>query len=155
MRAEDIKSLLRERHPAKEWLFATEVPTKTGHNRRHKGGVGGVRVIDAFAMHLWPSRGFERVAYEVKVRQSDWVFELEHPAKRAQAFYLSDKFYYVLGPGVRLEDRRLPHDLMDCGILVVEDGVLSMRSPCRKDPGWPMPIWFAASFGRRIRDEAQ
>jgi len=151
--AKYIKRLLKIRHPDKAWIYATEVPTKTGYNAPHDNGLGGLRVIDAFAMSVWPSKEYKRVAYEIKVARSDWLAELEEPTKRAQAWYLADQFYFVLGPGVG-DKRDLPRDARRCGVIQVsKQGEIADVGYCLGHDAWPMPDWFVASFLRCVRDQ--
>jgi hypothetical protein len=152
MDADLVKKALKVRHPADRWIYATEVRSATAFRRPHNNGLGGIRVIDAFAISLWPSDDYRRVAYEIKVHRSDWLSELAEPTKRAQAYFLSDKFYYVVVPGMwTLED--LPRDAQDCGLIEVQEtGAVKNIRPCLKGPALPMPIWFIASLLRRVRD---
>lgn len=151
-----IKARLFTLHDPREWVYATEVATSTGTTRYNHGGNGGLRVIDAFAMNTWPSKQYQRIAYEIKVSKSDLEKELAEPTKRAQAVYLSDYFYFALAPGLY---ESLPRDaFFECGVIVVhEDGTIEkVHKPTthKNDPAWPMPEWFVASFLRRARDEA-
>ena len=159
MNADFIKNVLEQRHPRDQWLFATEVRTTSGYGGGGQGGNNGVRYIDAFAMHLWPSKNFHRIAYEIKITKADFLHELEQPTKRCQAVYLSDEFFFVLAPGI-YDRTDTPRDTVaECGIMEVsEEGSIKIVRRAlsryqRDDNGaWPMPIWFMASFARRARD---
>lgn len=150
---------LESRHPPDAWAFAPEVETGTGYPLPNRlDALKGRRVIDAFAISLWPGKSFLRVAYEIKLQRSDWLAELKNPTKNAQARYLSDEFWFVLGPGVfREEDLRDPA-LDQCGIMLAEPHGSRIYLKPKKRPylgaGWPMPEWFVASFLRRVRNWA-
>lgn len=150
--AQFIKKALKVRHPNNAWVYATEVRTATGYRRPNDCGLGGIRYIDAFAIALWPSKSFQRIAYEIKCDRSDWLAELKDPTKRLEAYQLSDKFYFVLAEGVG-HWRDMPQDALDCGLIIVKpSGELDITRGSRKPPAWPMPEWFIASFLRRVRD---
>jgi len=85
----DIQRLLALRH-----LFALEVPTTTGFATRARTSaidpIRSLRRIDAFAMNMYPSRGFKRIAYEIKTCRSDWLSECANWAKMTQARELGE-----------------------------------------------------------------
>lgn len=85
--AADLRALLVERYPAKEWVFLDEVPDASGFNKS--------RTIDHLAMHRWPSKGHRVVAFEVKVDRGDFKREIEDPTKRAPWEELADECYFV------------------------------------------------------------
>jgi len=152
--SKQVDSVLKElskQHPPDAWLFAAEVHTATGYKAPHNGGNGGIRSIDAFAMALWRSKDFERVAYEIKVNRSDWLRELKEPAKRSQAFYLSHRFYYVFIPGVFKPEDYQRH-LLECGILEVHENLILTIHKAFKHEAFPMPESFIASLLRSARD---
>ena len=152
----DIEMALARRHPIdKGWVFATKVYTSTGATANNSGGLGGLRQIDAFAMAVWPSMNYQRIAYEIKVNRADFLRELRDPAKRAQAYYLSDKFYFAVSPGIATKEdfREDRGAFFDCGLLEIhEDGSIKaimhplLAQTVRGHWGWPMPIDFIASF---------
>lgn len=161
MDAKFIADAIRtQRHPDEAWIFATEVSTCTGYDAQHQNGPGGIRRIDAFALALWPSRHFYRIAYEIKVSRNDWLNEIKDPMKRVQAWHLSNEFWFAVpegianvggigGPG----DWRI--DMSGCGLLVVkDDGTIKVvnRARSRKYP-FPMPIGFIASLLRCVRNQ--
>lgn len=150
MNARDVTTLLATRHPAPAWVFLTEVRTQTGW-LGGKNAAAGERYLDAFAMHLWPSKGYRRVAYEVKVSRSDWLQELADSGKNAQALLLAHEFWFALGPGV-FRDEDWPkhfHRLRGCGILLVNEAgeFDEVQRPSKGEP-WPMPEAFIASLLR-------
>ena len=92
-----LLELLRRRHAAKsgdgpEWAYLEHV--------RDRAGFEATRTIDAMALGLWPSRGHELHAFEVKVSRSDWRRELADPAKAEAFCKLADRFWVVAPRGV-------------------------------------------------------
>jgi len=94
----DMLALLRARHAkdgnggSGEWAFLTHV--------RNAAGFGATRTIDALALSLWPSRGFEMHGFEVKVSRSDWLRELADPAKADGVMARCDRWWLVASEGV-------------------------------------------------------
>lgn len=94
----DMLALLRARHAkvgnggSGEWAFLTHV--------RDEAGFSATRTIDALALSLWPSRGFELHGFEVKVSRSDWLRELADPAKADGAIARCDRWWLVAAEGV-------------------------------------------------------
>jgi hypothetical protein len=73
---------------APAWAFFRQVGNSTGSNcRRH---------IDAVAMCIWPSRGYEIHGFEVKCSRSDLVRELAQPEKADDVAGHCDFFWLVL-----------------------------------------------------------
>lgn len=151
-----IINALRTRHPSNEWIFATEVNTSTGFDAPHNDGPGGIRRIDAFAMALWPSKDFLRVAYEIKVLRHDWLSEIKSPVKRMQAWHLSNEFWFVASEGV-VKDGDWRRDMAGCGLLVIGDdgSIKSVYRARRRKYCHPMPVGFIASLMRCVRDQSK
>lgn len=159
MTASFIAQVLANAHPPDRWIFVTELSTMTGvvQATQRWDALGGLRRIDAFAMALWPSLRYQRVAYEIKVSRADWLKELDAPTKMAQGYFLSDQFVFALAEGVyREEDFCNTFSLFHCGIYEISpDGTLTIhRRPRRSEPAWPMPETFIASLLRRVRQMA-
>ena len=160
-----INRLVAQRHPSPEWIFLTEVRTKTGYSSTIKTDLDSERYIDAFALNTFPSNHFHRVAYEYKTSRSDWLAELANPMKKVQAFFLSHEFWFVLADGVFLDAdfktkqvdplngiyRYCKTPYIDgCGILIVTPGdTLHMIQRAVKRQTFPMPDTFIASLLRR------
>jgi hypothetical protein len=70
----DYAKALLKRFSSPEYIVLFEVPDTTGS--------GASRRMDAMVMGLWPSRGLILHGIEVKARRSDWVRELNDPAKQ-------------------------------------------------------------------------
>ncbi len=156
MDADFIIDALRIRHPREAWIFATEVQSSTGYSVVHQGGPGGTRRVDAFALALWPSLGFRRVAYEIKVSRADWLGEIADPMKRVLAWHASNEFWFAMPHGV-FSDGDWRRDMVGCGLLLVDaDGsVKSVRKARRRPDYFPMPMGFTASLMRCVRDQRQ
>jgi hypothetical protein len=68
---------------------------------------GSNRRIDLVRIGLWQSRGHQITAYELKVSRSDWLRELEDPAKAEAWWRFCHQFYIVAPPGV-VDPEELP-----------------------------------------------
>ena len=151
--AREICQLLAERHAGSEWAFAIEVPTTTGVGLLSEmNPLKGPRRIDAFAMNLWPSRGYKRVAYEIKLSRADWLAECAAWEKHVQAYLLANEFYVVAPPGVvQDEDLRYPNlTMQSLGLIEATDAGLVVRVKAIETEAWPMPIGFVAAFLRAV-----
>jgi len=151
----DISKVLRSRHNSSEWIFVTQLKTATGGVQSYsRDGYTRSRFIDAFAMHLWPSKKFWRVAYEIKVSRTDFLKELKEPKKRAQAIILCNEFYFALAPGIFKEEDRGDYNLFEEGFMEIQDdGTIKKIIPAHPHAAFPMPDWFTASLLRNVRDE--
>lgn len=104
-----ILKVLAAKHRPPNEVFYPELRIGTGF------GVYADQRIDAFAMHLHPSKGMAKVAYEIKVSRGDFLSELKKPTKRKMALLFSDYFYFATPRGlVSLEE--LPPE---CGLIEV------------------------------------
>ena len=117
MTADEIKAILLKRHSLPKWICVTELPTDIGYlpAARYRP-LAALRIIDVFAMALWPSKHYERIAYEIKINRADWLKELREPTKRAKALSHSNRFFFVLASGI-CKKGDLPKD--PCGILEI------------------------------------
>ena len=151
--AREICQLLAERHAGSEWAFAIEVSTTTGVGLLSEmNPLKGPRRIDAFAMNLWPSRGYKRVAYEIKLSRADWLAECAAWEKHVQAYLLANEFYVVAPPGVvQDEDLRYPNlTMQSLGLIEATDAGQVVRVKAIETEAWPMPIGFVASLLRAV-----
>lgn len=149
--ARDIASALAARHPSTEWAFALEVASCTGAmmNMKRSDPLLCKRYIDAFAMHLFPSRKHERIAYEIKVSRSDWLAECKDGHKHVQAYMLCHRMYVVTPPGVVLKQDWLDYPHMSpLGVLELRDRGLTQTAYATRHEAWPMPEGFIAAFLR-------
>lgn len=92
MKASNITAALRATYKQPEWALFTEVTDGTGAASRRRA--------DAIAMNMWPSRGLEIRAFEVKVSTSDLKSELIDPAKAEAFAQYADSFYLVTPTGL-------------------------------------------------------
>jgi hypothetical protein len=83
-----------------EFAFLTHV--------RDAAGFDGRRTIDALALGLWKSRGFDLHAFEVKCSRSDYLAELRNPAKAEVFGERVDYFWMVVADPAIVKDD-LPH----------------------------------------------
>lgn len=121
-----------------EWACFRELATWTGFTPR---------LIDFYAFNCWESKGFLRVAYEVKVYRGDFKRELDEPGKRQPAMKLSNEFYFICPEGMLGVDEIPP----GCGLRDVNaTGRIRtrLRAPKREvtEPGLP----FMAAMARRV-----
>jgi hypothetical protein len=136
-----VLALLEARHPRErgEWAFFTELRSHTGYS-----SPGRESYMDAFAMACWPSSGFTRVAYEVKVSRQDFLHELQDPTKRAKALSLSNEMWFAAPSGV-IREHETPDD---CGWLEVTAGGLRIRKAAPHRQVQEPPMAFIASLLR-------
>lgn len=102
---DQIYSLLHARYKAPEWAAFGEL--------RNAAGFGASRSCDFFALHTWPSKGFMRVAVEIKVSRGDFFRELNNPKKRAYFQSISHEFYFAAPSGL-IKPAEVPEG---CGLL--------------------------------------
>ena len=151
--AKEIVLLLCSRYPKKQWVVASELHTATGYTRNKNDVLFSLRSIDFFAMSLWPSTTFQKIAFEIKVNRTDWLNEIADPCKRAQAYYLCNAFYFVLLDTIFNPKDDWDRSLTGCGLLLVSsDGKMTEYRKPRYKAAWDMPPDFTASFLRNIRD---
>lgn len=147
------------------WIFTTELTVGVGlsgvlrpHEQAAFADAGHLHVpvasrLDAFALHTWPSRNLERIAYEVKVSRSDLLRELKYPNKRAAGMALSNLFYLVVHADVQCLKEEVPEGV---GLMRwhPEKGLrIVVRAPYRQIPD--PPINFMLSLMRTVQKRAQ
>lgn len=77
---------------SEEWAFLTQVPLRAPGSRDE-------RIIDALAVRCWAGgKGFERIAFEVKVSRAD--FRNETPEKRAPTEATASRCAYAVPAGL-------------------------------------------------------
>jgi len=92
-----LGALLEERYPLPEWALIFELNKGTGW----RGTAGR---CDAAAFNCWPSKGYHRLAFEMKTGRGDFLKELDYPKKRK---WLEENFhqtYFVVTPGIMKEE---------------------------------------------------
>ena len=132
-----LGTLLEERYPLPEWALIFELSKGTGW----RGGEGR---CDAVAFNCYPSKGYHRLAFEMKVGRGDFLKELERPKKRA---WLEENFhqtYFVASRGV-VKEHEVPEGW---GLLVETKKGDSLRrvkvARHRELPPLPEPLALSA-----------
>lgn len=110
MKASDIRAALSKSYCQPEWAIFFEVADGTGAAKS--------RSADAVAMNMWPSRGLELRAFEIKVSRSDLANELKDPSKAEAVGKYCDCFYLATPKGLT-KGMDVP---VVWGILEVADG---------------------------------
>ena len=138
---------LEKRYEGSSYVFFAELRVGTGYDTA-KGLPGSEQRIDGFAMGLWPSKGFERTSFEIKVSRSDWISELKRPYKRIIAHRLCNRFYFVAPTGL-IAKEEIP---LECGLMELsKEGILRIKvqAPFHESD---LPTWiFVASLARRVK----
>jgi hypothetical protein len=94
-------------------------------------GTTGGSWIDAVVVHLWPSDGYMRSAFEIKVSRSDYLGEINNPGKNKWAREEYHRFYYVAPRGVIRDVSEVPEG---CGWLEVQSGrLIERKAPTRRE----------------------
>lgn len=96
-----LVAMLREKYPAAEYAFFSELRNGTGWSRV-------TRSADAVAFSLWPSRGLELLGFECKVSRSDWKRELAAPAKAEAIQQYCDRWWVVVSDPKIVAEGELP-----------------------------------------------
>lgn len=125
-----------------EWAILKELRLGTGF------GHDVEQRIDVWAMNLWPSLGFEKVAYEIKVDRRDLLHELKHPEKRQAALAISDRFYFAT-PFAMVNAGELPRE---AGLVELHErtGRIQIIKQAPLRPVTDLPSWaLVASLLRR------
>jgi hypothetical protein len=148
----DILAVLRQKfsnsYHRENWVFFEKLRIGTGY------GKDADQTLDAWALALWPSNGFARIAYEIKTSRADFLREVAHPLKRRRALLFSNEFYFVTPAGLVKPDE-VP---LECGLMELAegdtDGVRMLYQATVAAP-WrdtPPPTWrFFAAIARRVQ----
>jgi len=103
--------------------------------------------VDLFAIHVYPSKRNERVAFEIKISRDDFNRELRKPLKRWAGMLFSNRFFFAAPKGL-IDRNEVP---TECGLIEVAGGVahVVVKAPWRESmqPTWP----FVAALARRVR----
>ena len=136
----DLLAILQNYYPSDRWVFFRELRAGSGY------GKSAEQRIDAWAMNCWPSSGFLRISFEVKIYRSDFLKELADPTKRQFAMSVSNEFYFVALPGI-VNLSEVPED---CGLIEVSEEKIKVRkvAPFRDTDG--LSWRFFASLARRL-----
>jgi hypothetical protein len=145
--ADDILRFLINKHTKPGVICIPEL--KAGCGFAVIEGVNPERAIDLFVMHLWPSKNFYRIAYEIKVSKSDFTKELANKEKRAPFTRFANQFFFVTPSGLLDHDKIPP----ECGLIEVTGQYHYLKTvingPYYDNP----PTWaFIAAIARRLQN---
>lgn len=107
---------------------------------------------DCVAFNCWPSKGFHRLAFEIKRSRRDFMREVDKPAKRK---WLEENFhqtYFVLSADVKVKDDEFP---AGWGVLVANkkgSGLRRVKAAMHREVQ-PMPEDLALSAIRSMADK--
>lgn len=97
----ELLLLLRERYSAPEYALIAGVRNQTGFSS------GRLRVADAVAMSLYPSRGLYFHGFEIKSNRGDWLKELRDPEKANSIGRLCN-YWWVVAEADVVKKEELP-----------------------------------------------
>ncbi len=138
MKASHIKKALQDTYAQPEWAIFFEVADGTGAASRRRA--------DAIAMNMWPSRGLELRAFEIKVSRSDLKSELKAPSKAEAIAQYCNTFYLATSSGLA-KGMDVPQNW---GLIEVTEGGqvrVKRQSEYNKEPA-PLAPPFIASILR-------
>lgn len=120
----DIKKALNEKYQFPEWIFLTEVPNATGNLSSRR--------IDGFAFNLYPSKKYQKIAFEIKTLKSDLQHELKDGSKSDAIAKFCDSFYLVVPKGLITKDIEIP---LAWGVMEYANGkVRQVKRPSQLEP---------------------
>lgn len=147
-----VQLLMTQRHhEIRNWACFPELRIGTGY------GKASEQRLDLWCIHMWPSSGWSRITYEVKVSRNDFRREMKKPLKRRYGMLFSNQFFFAAPKGV-IPASDVP---LECGLVEVVqktpgsyDLVTTIDAPARDTP---MPSWnfLAAICRRREMDPGQ
>lgn len=92
MKADDIRAHMKREYTRRESAIVFEVPNGLGFDKPS-------RFCDAIVCNMWRSRGYEMEGFEIKVSRSDWLHELQLPAKAESHFERCDRWWLITPAG--------------------------------------------------------
>lgn len=92
IQAGGLLRMIQARYQGPEWAVLDELHDGTGGS--------STRRFDAVAFNCWPSRGFIRLGFEIKISRADFSKELAAHEKRAALEKHCHEVYFVVGPNV-------------------------------------------------------
>ena len=140
MDADQIIELLRHKHQAPEWATFAELANATGGARRY---------IDFYAMNLWPSSKHKKIAYEIKVSRSDFMRELDRPAKRAFSEQVANECYFAMQVGIIKALDEIPEGW---GLIEATKGGMRIKKRAQYREIEPLSEGFLMAIARRTSD---
>lgn len=141
MTSAELCVLLRTKYPPEQFALLFEVRSCTG-------AVRSERYADAIAFSLWPSRGLDVLAFEIKVSRGDWMRELSDPSKADEFFRYMD-FWWIVAPRGLVKKDELPKRW---GLIepVAGDSKLAVKVQAERLDPLPMPRYMLASMARSV-----
>lgn len=140
---------LRQRYGGKDFALIPQVRNQTGYAHR-------VRTADALAISLWPSRGIDVHGFEFKDSRTDWLKELNEPAKSEEIGVFCAYWWLVVSDPKIFTADELPSAW---GALhATETGpVILKKAPRREsqDPTWPFVAAVMRAALEVVTDEAE
>lgn len=130
MNANDVRDCLLTKWPANQYVMVSEAPD--GPERMG-------RKIDALVVSCWKSRGYEIDAVEIKVSMTDWMREVNNPAKSEFWVRHSHRFWVAVPSSMSLKVKQtLPPGW---GLIACNDGrtVEVVHAVTRFAPSLPWP----------------
>lgn len=115
--AADVRAALAQYYKPPSHRLFFEVSNDTGARAR--------RWIDALALGIWPSTGYEIVGIEVKVSRSDWKAELAQPRKAQELMRFCTRWFLACPAGMVQPDE-LPRTW---GMLEVREDAVRQAVP--------------------------
>lgn len=142
IKTQELAMLMEERYPnGSSSHFFTELRLGTGWSNEQRA--------DGFLIELWPSKSFERTAFEYKVSRADFLGEIKNPQKRQSAKSYSNYFYIVTANGIVAGREEIPQD---CGWLEYDGEKIVNRVMAPRLPPSDMVDWsFVCSLLRGVR----
>jgi hypothetical protein len=138
----DIAAAMRKRYPSDAYALLFEVGNSTGF--------GCSRHADALAMSLWPSRGLNVLGFEFKASRTDWVKELNTPAKAEAIQRYCDQWWLVVADREFVRPGELPETW---GMMAMNGrGLLDVVTAAPSLTPLPWPREFIAAVLRSAAD---
>ena len=134
-----------ERHlPSPEWALLAQVGNGTGYGKT-------ARYIDALALNLWPSRGMELWALEMKTSKADLRRELANPPKAEAIACYCDRYFLVTDSPKVVDGMPLPPTW---GWMCMDPaGRIVTKRNAEKLTAKPLDREFVAAVLRRIMEQ--
>lgn len=137
----DLYEAIARKFSPPAWVVMPEVRNATGFSRR-------IRIADAVAMGMYPSRGLEVHGFEIKVSKSDWRRELKDPGKAEEIARFCDH-WWIVAPLDMVDPGDLP---MGWGLLVARpNGLYTVKKAPKLEPE-PLDRAFVASMLRSAHE---
>ncbi len=135
--ANEIIALIHKKYEKdNSHIVLDEVPDGTGMNQH--------RWIDAAVFSLWPSKQLTRSAFEVKVSRSDFIRELQNPAKHLWVKESFHEFWFV-APIEVIQIDELP---VGIGFMYPRGGKLCIKKHCVRNDKPKLDDVLLAAFMR-------